>query len=332
MGLSSLDSAVHFFCHKGVADSTLLTYQSTLHKFYSFCTSYSVLSPFPVSEQLLCYFSAYLACQKLSLQTIKTYLAGVRHMQIVLGLPEPRQFSSLPRLKLVQSGIQRTHQQTSTANARVRLPITPAILLKIRSVWDQSANSKDVLMLWAAATMCFFGFFRLGEITLPSVSSFDPSKHLAWGDVSIDSRECPKVMKIHLKRSKTDQAGRGADKFISRADGPLCPVAATLSYIIERGTSPGPFFKYSNGKPLLKWKFVSEVRNALQASGLPYQCFAGHSFRIGAATSAANAGLEDSLIHILGRWNSDAFLLYIKSPKEHLAHYSSIIANLCNDH
>lgn len=36
-----------------------------------------------------------------------------------------------------------------------------------------------------------------------------------------------------------------------------------------------------------------------------------HSFRIGAATSAAKAGIEDSTIHMLGRWSSSAFLVYI---------------------
>lgn len=248
-------------------------------------------------------------------------------MQIVLGLPEPRQFSSLPRLKHVQSGIQCTHQATCTANQRIRLPITPAILLKTRSIWDQSGTSKDAVMLWAVATMCFFGFIRSGELTVPSMSSFDPTRHLAWGDVSIDNRESPKMMKIYLKRSKTDQSGRGVEVFVGCTDGFLCPLAATLSYILERSTSPGPFFQYSDCHPLLKSKFVTEVRKALQVSGLPYQYFAGHSFRIGVATSAAIAGLEDSLIRTLGRWNSDAFQLYIKSPKEHLAHYSSIIAN-----
>ena len=44
----------------------------------------------------------------------------------------------------------------------------------------------DTKMLWAAAVMCFFGFFRSGEITVPNLSSFDDKKHLAWGDVAID--------------------------------------------------------------------------------------------------------------------------------------------------
>ena len=48
------------------------------------------------------------------------------------------------------------------------------------------------------------------------------------------------------------------------------------------------------------------------------------SFRIGAATTAAKAGLEDSTM--LGRWNSDAFLSYICTPREQLAHISPMLA------
>ena len=109
MDLSGLDDKVQFFCSKGVADSTHRTYQSAVSKFHTFCSLYNIISPFPVSESILCYFTTYLACQNLCPQTIKTYLAGIRHMQVALGLPEPRVFSSLPRLKLVQAGVQRTH-------------------------------------------------------------------------------------------------------------------------------------------------------------------------------------------------------------------------------
>ena len=159
LDISLLDSAVQFFCKKGVAESTHKTYQSALRRFGAFCSLYGILSPFPVSEALLCYFATAMACEHLAPQTIKTYLSAIRYMQVTLGLPEPREFSSLPRLRLVQMGIKRTHSERAPLSTRVRLPITPAILQRIRALWSAKANDYDTIMLWAATSLCFFGFF-----------------------------------------------------------------------------------------------------------------------------------------------------------------------------
>ena len=84
---------------------------------------FAVHSPFPVSEQLLCCFAAYLADQGLAPQTGKSYLSAIRSMQISLGLPDPRDQSSLPVLKRVQAGISRARLARGAA-VRVRFPIT----------------------------------------------------------------------------------------------------------------------------------------------------------------------------------------------------------------
>ena len=272
-----------------------------------------------MSEDILCYFSSYLAAQHISPQSIKTYLAGIRHMQVTLGLPEPRSFSSLPRLRLVQAGIQRTYLEQESQTARVRLPITPAILRAMQSILEPRATDPDVFMLWAAAVLCFFGFFRSGEITVPNAEGFNPTTHLAWGDVAVDSAQSPSLLKIRLKRSKTDQLGQGVDIYVGKTGCPLCPVTAVTAYMVQRGTGGGPFFQFANGAPLTKARFTDRVRAVLQEAGLPYNHFAGHSFRIGAATAAANAGLEDSTIRTLGRWNSSAFRSYIRTSREQLA-------------
>ena len=129
----------------------------------------------------------------------------------------------------------------------------------------------------------FFHLFRSGEITLQSTTSFidNPTTHLAWGDVAIDSRQATTMLKVHLKRSKSDQLGKGVDVFIGHTSNPLCPVSAVLSYIMVCDTAAGPFFQLSTRTPLTKSYFISEVRQALEAVGLPYKDFAGHSFRIG---------------------------------------------------
>ena len=99
---------------------------------------------------------------------------------------------------------------------------------------------------------------------------------------------------------------------MGKTDGPICPVAAVLACRAIRGGQTGPFFKFQDDKPLTKAIFTQKIRQALQELGLPCKDFAEHSFRIGAATAAAKAGIEDSTIRMMGRWNSSAFLAYIK--------------------
>ena len=157
-------------------------------------------------------------------------------------------------------------------------------------------------------------------------SRFEDSKHLAWGDVAIDDVHNPQSLRVHLKRSKTDQLGKGVDVYIGKTDGPLCPVTAVMTYMAIRGPAPGSFFKLANGHPLTKYPFTNKIRAGLQAVGLPESNFAGHSFRIGVATAAANAGIEDSVIRTLGRWSSSAFLTYIRTPREQLARLLATLA------
>ena len=41
-----------------------------------------------------------------------------------------------------------------------------------------------------------------------------------------------------------------------------------------------------------------------------------HSFKIGAATTAAALGFPPNLIQALGRWSSEAYKAYIKRPQD----------------
>ena len=65
--------------------------------------------------------------------------------------------------------------------------------------------------------------------------------------------------------------------------------------------------------PLTRVVLVAKVQEALQQAGLNHKDYNGHSFRIGAATSAAQKGL-DSLIQILGRWKSEAYKSTLSYP------------------
>ena len=79
-------------------------------------------------------------------------------------------------------------------------------------------------------------------------------------------------------------------------------------------------------KLIIIYKPSSELRKAISALGLPQEQLAGHSFRIGAATAAALAGVEDSTIQLLGRWSSASFRRYIRTPPGQLAALSARLA------
>ena len=65
-------------------------------------------------------------------------------------------------------------------------PHTPDVLLELRKVWESDSRNPDNIILWAAACSCFFGFFRAGEITVPSEGAYDAGTHLNSADVAID--------------------------------------------------------------------------------------------------------------------------------------------------
>ena len=73
-----------------------------------------------------------------------------------------------------------------------------------------------------------------------------------------------------------------------------------------------------------RWCF-SLLRGLLQAAGWEGD-YTTHSFRVGAATTAASLGFPDHLIKALGRWSSDAYQLYIKIPQAQLSLASQALA------
>lgn len=213
----------------------------------------------------------------------------------------------------------------NAAKPRARLPITADLMRILKRSWELQGLSFNTSMLWAVACVCFFGFLRSGEATVPTQASYDAGTHLSISDVSIDSQSCPSTIMLR-KASKTGPFRVGVTIFLGRTNRELCPVAALLDYIARRGTSPGPLFIYENSQPLTRNNLVREVRSALTAMGIDAAPYSGHSFRIGAATTAAATGVEDAVIKILGRWQSTAYQQYVRVPRHTLTNISCRLA------
>ena len=132
----------------------------------------------------------------------------------------------------------------------------------------------------------------------------------------------PHLVEDSLKASKTDPFRNGIDIVVGRTNNKLCPVTAVMAAC---GNGPGFPFKFQDRRHLTKPRFVEAVRQALGRAGFDPKAYTGHSFRIVAAATANACGLNDSTIQMLGRWSSSAYLVYVRTPREQLATYSSVL-------
>lgn len=158
----------------------------------------------------------------------------------------------------------------------------------------------------AAFALAFFGALRVSELV-------SPSKRAKGGLQCEDLEFSTASVRIWIKRSKTDQMGKGAQLEVFRIAGShICPVAAVTCFRDRRPPLPGSFLIRADGSSLSKFQFAAVFKKCLSAAGHDPNRYSSHSFRIGAATEAARAGLSVETVKRIGRWDSDRFKLYIR--------------------
>ena len=305
-----------------MAASTKQTYSAGEKRFIAFINLYrpqEVKHLLPASEETLMKFSAYLA-KSIKHSSIKNYLAAVRHFHLRNGFS--LDCKKMLRLQMVLRGIKRSQGD----NIRMRLPITIHHLKLFRMMLALPATTNyDTIMFWAAITLAFFGFLRLGELTCNS--NFNTDSHLMPADVTFSNEIQPTpAMFVKIKESKTDPFRVGHTIIVGGTNTPLCPVAAMKQYLAIRPPQAGPLFVNSVGKPLTKQALTLETRKLLAQAGFNASSYTGHSYRIGAATTAAAAKLPSWLIKTLGRWSSDCYERYIQIPSSTLLNVAATLA------
>ena len=79
----------------------------------------------------------------------------------------------------------------------------------------------------------------------------------------------------------------------------FCPVHIILDYLSLRGNEPGPLFRLADGSPVSRAIFIAKLSMAIKYCSLDPSRYKGHTFRIGAAPYAADAGMSDAQKKIL---------------------------------
>lgn len=240
-----------------------------------------------------------------SYSTATCYLAGIAFFHNMKGLK--CDWNAMPQVQRALQGLKRVRPQSRV----VRTPITldyMSILKK--SIAHSVLTSYDQRCVWACMCLAHFGFFRMGELTSSGLS--DP---LRTADVLASSHK----ISIVLRKSKTDQGGRGATVTLVSSGKPICAVKAMDLFLPYRLAyfPPGPLFVLNDGRQLTVHTMNMLIKSLMASAGIDPTSFSSHSFRAGAATSAAANGASAWQIKNMGRWKSDVFHKYIRPNKLH---------------
>ena len=185
---------------------------------------------------------------------------------------------------------------------RASSPLLVEDLLRIMSMLgDSPKDTRDRALLLIG----FAGGFRRSELVALDVEDF---------------RQVRQGMIVSIRRSKTDQAGKGREIGIPLARGRFCPVKGLEKWMTTAGIESGPIFRTVDRHGLVHDKRLSgeAVANVVKARvaeiGLNSDSYSGHSLRAGLATSAAIAGVSSLDIRKQTGHASDAMLArYVRS-------------------
>ena len=290
----------------GWAPRTRSGYSSAVRRYLTF-TSTHALDPLPIQERVLLWYVAYLEIQGLAPATVRNYLAAIRAWVLSLGLPEPVIWS--PRVHLACRAMVRTH-----APPRQVSPITYQLL---SSMIHLLTPSRDHLLLAAAISLQYFACLRASELCSNTCQARVPAR----SDISFYSRDSVPIMVYTCHTSKT--AAHGFDVHVGCSGALVCAVCIMHHFISSYPASPhDPLFALSSGQALTYEAYNSAIKQLVRALGLNPKNYSSHSLRAGAATQAAQTGLDPDSIKRLGRWRSQAYMVYLRPPPESYARFA----------
>ena len=263
--------------------------------------------PLPYTKVAL--FISYLSAKQLAPSTITSYLSALSYVHKLMGRPDPT------KSFLIQKLLTALSRQRA---ADVRLPITRPVLHELlRSLRQTNSSAFQRCLYSAMFLLAFYGFFRIGELAAKSAGRH--CSLLQFKDLTfLMSDGTPYMIKLTITDFKHNTSRKPFEILIEReAAMPFCPVQGLINYCQLRGVQPGPLFCHQNLEPITVYQFNTELSRCLTFCGLDTKRYKGHSFRIGAASHAADKGFSDAQIRTLGRWKSDAFKSYIRSESLH---------------
>lgn len=277
--LASLDDSVREYAHASLAQGTARVYEMHWRTFQAWCAALK-LQALPTLPAVMAQYATALAKADKKWSTINIAMTVVNQANMAHNNTAIRPD---PYVRTVLRGIRRT---IGTAPDQAAPFLAESLKKGMSAFSDKTAiGIRDRAML----SVGFFGAFRRSELVSLNV-----------GDLTLDS----KGWVVTLRRSKTDQEGKGTKRGLPYAAEPaVCPVRTVQAWLDVRqragvpDTADSPLFlrvdnlhDYIIDARLTGQVVTRIVKQAAEAAGLNVEDFSAHSLRAGFVTTAARAG------------------------------------------
>jgi site-specific recombinase XerD len=276
------------------SDATRRAYKSDFSIFRTWCQSKSTPA-LPARSETVAAFLAAEAKRGIKVSTIGRRLAAIRYAHKLAGFDTP---SDAEPVKATLRGIRRT-----VGSAPIRKK--PATAERVRAMANTTDSSRKGLRDRALLLLGFAGAFRRSELVALDVS---------------DLNYCKGGILVTIRRSKTDQEGKGATIPIL-AGATACPITALRAWLEAAGITAGPLFRSIRkggrvGKRLSDRAVAEIVKCTARQAGFVARDFSGHSLRAGFLTSAAGRGASIFKIMDVSRHRSaDTLRGYVRDSE-----------------
>jgi len=267
------------------AKNTITAYKSVWKEFEGFCLS-AKRAALPAEPETIVLYLEWLISDKrqrlhndqqgarmrfraLRPSSLRVHLSAIAYAHKLKGLPNPAEHEAVVG---VLGGIIR---QLGMAADQKKPILLDDLNRMVRTLPDSLTGLRDRAIL----VIGFSGGFRRSELVA-----------LTCADVEFK----PGEVTIRLRRSKTDQEGKGLVKHLPiNAYALLCPVTTLMRWMEAAHLRSGPVFRRVDRwgkvgkKPMDSSHVARLVKSAAEAAGLDPQRVSGHSLRAGFVTQAA---------------------------------------------
>lgn len=269
-----LDRQTREYIDASRSDATRRAYASDWADFVAWC-SQEQLGALPAAPGAVARYLADLAGKRKA-STLQRRAASIAAAHRAASQPDPTKTEAV---RAVLRGIRRVHGSAQTKKAPVRVS-------HLRVGLPEAGGGVQALRDRALLLLGYAGAFRRSELC-----------GLNYEDIE----QAPEGLVATVRRSKTDQEGRGLRKAIpygARED--TCPARAVLAWMEASG--PGPLFRPVSKKGKISPKRLGArsvaliVKRHAAAMGLDSSKVSAHSLRAGLVTDGFAAGVPEAVI------------------------------------